>query len=139
MKTLLIALSMVAGFASASFAGELDNEAGVTNKQIQGTMVIRVDNRTKQAAALQTSSVLSNDSQAQTVAVKGQFKTLGNNQVRSELDTTGGASSWYFYTGYNYYNYLNYYGCWYQPYYTYNYGYYNYYYYNNYYSNYWWR
>ena len=63
-----------------------------------------------------------------------QVQQPGEPVARVGLDQDGGASSWYFYTGYNYYSYLNWYGCWYAPYYTYNYGYYTYYYYSNYYG-----
>lgn len=135
MKSILLAMALIAGLATSAFAGELDNEASVTNQQIQGTVVVRVDQRTHQVAAFKTSAVMESPSQAQAL-VNNDFQPLASNQVRSELDNDGGASSWYFYVGYNYYNYVNWYGCWYAPYYTYNYGYYSYYYYSNYY---WWR
>lgn len=136
MKALLIAV-LALGFANASFAGELDNETSVTNSQMQGTLVIRVDQRNQQAAALKTDAVVTNANQAQALATNGQFKTLPADKVRTELDHDGGASSWYYFPSYGYgggyyYNYAYWYGSWYQPCYTYNYNYYSYYYYNSY-------
>jgi hypothetical protein len=133
MKALLIVLSLVAGLTTSVFAGELDNEGAVVNQTLQGTVIVRLDTRTHEVAAVKLSDVMNSEVQAQN-AVNNSFQTLPATQVRSELDQDGGASSWYFYTGYNYYSYLNWYGCWYAPYYTYNYGYYTYYYYSNYYG-----
>lgn len=137
MKALLMAAVFAVGFASPTFAGELDNESSVTNKQLQGTLVIRVDSRTKQAAALKTDAVVTDATAAQTLAAQGQFQALPAGKVRTELDKDGGASSWYYYPsfGYNggyYNNYAYWYGNWYQPCYTYNYNYYSYYYYSSY-------
>ena len=135
MKALLLAFAMVAGFATQSFAGELDNDAAVANQQIAGTVVIRVDSRTKEVAALHTNSVMKNEVQAKALTSE-KFEAVSADKVRSELDKDGGASSWYFYYGYNYnygynYGYMNWYGNWYQPCYNYNYNYYSYYYYSN--------
>lgn len=135
MKSLLIAVALVAGFATQSFAGELDNDAAVANQNIPGTVVIRVNTRTKEVAALHTNAVMQNEAQAQALTSKN-FKAVSADNVRSELDQDGGASSWYFYSGYNYnygynYGYMNYYGNWYQPCYNYSYNNYSYYYYSN--------
>jgi hypothetical protein len=144
MKALLLSAVLTLGFASHVLAGELDNESSVTNQQLQGTLVIRVDQRTNQAAALKTDAVVTTPSQAKALAAKGQFRTLPSSKVRTELDSDGGASSWYFYPQYSYgnsyyYNYTNWYGNWYAPCYSYNYNYYNNYNYYSYYyySSYW--
>nr|BFD58283.1 hypothetical protein CKG001_03900 [Bdellovibrio sp. CKG001]BFD61713.1 hypothetical protein BdHM001_03940 [Bdellovibrio sp. HM001]BFD65525.1 hypothetical protein HAGR004_05470 [Bdellovibrio sp. HAGR004] len=131
MKQLILVAALTLGATSFAFAGELDNESSVTNQSMNGTVVIRVDNRNNQTAVLATPSPLTSDAQAQTLAQTGAFEQAAN--VRSELDQDGGASSWYFYSGYNYYSYVYWYGNWYTPCYTYNYGYYSYYYYSNYY------
>lgn len=127
----LILVAALALSAGSAFAGELDNESSVTNQSMNGTVVIRVDNRTQQTAILASEKAVNSNSQAQVLAQTGSFQETAN--VRSELDQDGGASSWYFYSGYSYYSYVYWYGSWYSPCYTYNYGYYSYYYYSNYY------
>ncbi|AFY00149.1 hypothetical protein [Bdellovibrio bacteriovorus] len=130
MKHLILVAALVLGTGSA-FAGELDNESSVTNQSMNGTVVIRVDNRNNQTAVLASEQAVTSDAQAQVLAQTGSFDQSAH--VRNELDQDGGASSWYFYSGYNYYSYVYWYGNWYTPCYTYNYGYYSYYYYSNYY------
>ena len=131
--------------ATSAFAGELDNESGITNKQLQGTLVLRVDTRTNDSAYVQFDQGLKSESEAKTLAKTATFAKVPSNKVRSELDQDGGASSWYFYGNYNngygspygypYYTPVcNYYGNSYNPYYSYNYGNYNYYYYGSYWS-----
>lgn len=137
MKALLMSAVLTLGFASSVFAGELDNESSVTNQQLQGTLVIRVDQRTNQAAALKTDAVVTTPNQAKALAAQGQFKNLPSDKVRTELDQDGGASSWYYYPNYYYnnnyyYNQTYWYGSWYAPCYSYNYNYYSYYYYSSY-------
>ena len=120
--------------ATSAFAGELDNESGVTNKQLSGTLVLRVDTRTQESAFVKLDKGLNSESEAKALAQSAKFSKV---QVRSELDQDGGASSWYFYSPYQYPYYTpvcNYYGNSYNPYYSYNYGYYNYYYYGSYWS-----
>lgn len=134
MKGLILSAALVLGLAGTAFAGELDNESSVTNQSMNGTVVVRVDNRTNQTAVLASATAVNSDAQAQVLAQTGSFQEVSATNVRNELDQDGGASSWYFYSGYNYYSYMYWYGSWYQPCYTYNYGYYSYYYY----SNYWW-
>jgi hypothetical protein len=138
MKALLMAIALVAGFATQSFAGELDNDSAIANQQIPGTVVIRVNTRTKEVSALHTNAIMKNEVEAQALTSE-KFEALPADKVRTELDNDGGASSWYYYNscgyygcGYNY-NYVNWYGSWYQPCYYYNYGYYNYYYYGGWY------
>lgn len=136
MKKLIMAL--VLSTASFAFAGELDNEAQVINKNLNSTVVVRVDSRDKSVAVLNTQEVVSSEAEAMALTQKS-FAALPQEKVRSELDKDGGASSWYVYW-YNYsYNYYPTY-CWgnnyYYPYYNYNYGYYTYYYYGAY--NRWW-
>lgn len=131
MKQLILVAALTLGATSFAFAGELDNESSVTNQSMNGTVVIRVDNRNNQTAVLASETAVTSNAQAQTLAQTGSFEQAAN--VRSELDQDGGASSWYFYSGYSYYSYVYWYGNWYTPYYTYNYGYYSYYYYSNYY------
>ncbi|MFZ4404709.1 MAG: hypothetical protein ACOYOK_11460 [Pseudobdellovibrionaceae bacterium] len=141
MKKLLF-LGLLCSSLLAS-ANELDNESTVTNQQnIEGTLVIRVDQRTQAAEVLQTNQALLTKDQAQALTQSSEFTKVASANIKSELDQDAGRSSWYFYRGYNrnYYNNCNWYGRWYQPYYTYNYGHYNYYYYGYNYGNYnYWR
>jgi len=134
MKHLILVAALILGAVSFANAGELDNDAGVANQSIQGTVVVRIDTRTSTASVLKTNVTMANPTQAQALAQSGAFQAVPAANVRSELDNDGGTSSWYFFTGYYNYGYMNWYGSWYQPCYTYNYGYYNYYYY----ANYWW-
>ncbi|MNT27307.1 hypothetical protein D3C72_1629330 [compost metagenome] len=130
MKQLLLAMALMLGTAGFASANELDNEP--TNQSaMDGTVVIRVDNRTQETSILKTSEVMNGKDAAQALAKDGAFAKVPKSNVRTELDQDGGASSWYWYGGYNYYNYMYWYGSYYNPCYTYNYGYYSYYYYSN--------
>lgn len=136
MKRFLLAAILTLGAGSFAFAGELDNESSVTNQSMNGTVVIRVDTRNNQTSVLTTNKPVANESDAHSLVESGSFQSVPAANVKSELDQDGGASSWYFYNGYNnyYYSYMYWYGSWYTPCHSYNYGYYRYYYY----SNYWW-
>lgn len=134
MKHLILVAALALGVSTSAMANELDNESSVTNQAMNGTVVVRVDSRNNQASVVTSEKVMASEQDAQTLAQNGSFKKLSSENVRSELDQDAGASSWYFYNGYNYYNQVYWYGNWYAPYYQYNYGYYRYYYY----SNYWW-
>ena len=123
MLRALLSVALLMGAAVAS-AGELDRD--VANQGLNGTVVLRIDNRTQAASVMKTDAVIANDAQAQALAAKGDFAPLASKNVRGELDRDGGASSWYFYGGYSY---LYYYGYSYTPCYTYAYSYYSYYYY----------
>ncbi len=133
MKSFILAAALVFAAGSA-FAGELDNESSVTNQAMNGTVVVRVDSRNNQTSVMTSAAAVRAGNEAQNLVETGSFKAVGSKNVKSELDQDGGASSWYFYNGYNnYYGCVNWYGNWYRPYYTYNYSYYSYYYYSNYY------
>lgn len=134
MKHLILVAALALGVGSTGFAGELDNESSVTNQSMNGTVVIRVDTRNNETSVLATDKAVASDAQAQVLAQTGSFQSVPAAHVKNELDQDGGASSWYFYSGYNYYSYMYWYGSWYTPCYSYSYSYYRYYYY----SNYWW-
>ncbi|MNL43775.1 hypothetical protein D3C87_1663040 [compost metagenome] len=131
---ILVAALALAGFSAS--AGELDNESSVTNQSMNGTIVVRVDTRTNAVAVLATDAVMQNNHEAQALAQESTFSPMPAKNLAKELDQDGGASSWYWYGGYNqyYYSSMYYYGNWYNPCYNYNWGYYRYYYY----SNCWW-
>jgi hypothetical protein len=158
MKYILSSLLIVLGAGSLAFAGELDNERGVTNKDnMRGTLVLRIDKRTNKAEYVATEKSLDNKGTAKSFSKNAKYKKVPSGKMKNELDHGGGSSSWYFYNGYGGYNggygggygggyydggyysgnygyynpYCNYYGQSYQPYYYYNSGYYNYYYYGN--------
>lgn len=137
-KLFLTALVTLASVVAIAGTDELDQDKA--NQSIQGTVVLRVDQRTGEMAMVQVENVVSTESEARTL-VNEDFQAVPKEKVRSELDREAGASSWYwYYPGYSYgwgYNYGYYYGgnC-YNPWYSYGYGYYNYYYYNRY--SYWW-
>ncbi len=133
----IIALMFVVGSSSFSVANELDEERGFVNKEIQGTVVLRVDQSSKQMGYVILNDKMKSKSQAQKVAQNAKYKKVPSEKARSELDRDGGSSSWYFYGNYYnnyYYPYFNWYGNYYRPYYTYNWGCCNYYYY----GSYWW-
>jgi hypothetical protein len=132
MKHLVLALALVLGLASPSaFAGELDNEGSVTNKAFSGTMIVRVDTRTNEMTYSKSVTGVQSIAQAQVMLDNVSFTALPAQNVRGELDRDGGASSWYFYTGYSSYSYMYWYGSWYTPCYSYSYSYYQYYFYSN--------
>lgn len=135
MMRFILSAALALGVSSFAVAGELDNESGVTNKELQGTMVLRVDTRTGEATYIKTDVAMSSEVEAKTFAQTAAFSPVPTTNMKSELDADGGASSWYFYNpypNYSYYNpYCNWYGNYYMPYYQYNYGYYNYYYYGS--------
>lgn len=136
MTRFLLAALLSLGSFSALATGELDNEASVTNQHLQGTVVVRVDSRDNTAAYLRTDSVIVSPEEAKALAGNGDFKVVQAENMRTELDNTTGASSWYYYyQGYYgnpyYNNCLGWYGANYYPFYSYNYSYYNYYYYSS--------
>jgi len=141
MMRFILAAALALGVSSFAKAGELDNEAGVTNKELKGTLVLRVDTRTNEMAFVKLDNALGSEVEAKALAQNNaNFAPVPAANVRSELDKDGAASSWYFYNPYPYpyytpaYGYgpsCNYYGNYYQPYYSYNCGYYNYYYYGS--------
>lgn len=134
MKGLLLATLVLFGVSSIGIARELDDENSVTNRQLKGTIVLRVDKRTNRADYVKTDSVMSSKDKAKNFAKSAKFKRVPASHIKSELDRDAGSSSWYFYNynSYNSYNpYCNYYGYNYPSYYSYNTGYYNYYYYGN--------
>jgi hypothetical protein len=134
MMRFILAAALVLGMGSAAVAGELDNEAGITNKELTGTLVLRVDTRTKEASYVKMDTALTSKDEAQKLALSATFAKVPTANMKSELDQDGGASSWYFYSPYQYPYYTpacNWYGNYYNPYYSYNYGYYNYYYYGS--------
>ncbi len=140
MIRFILTAALALGLTSAAVANELDNENGVTNKELTGTLVLRVDTRSNEAAYVKTDSVMASESDAIELARVATFSKVPAENIKSELDKDGGASSWYFYYpyyGYPYYSGCNWYGNYYNPYYSYNYGYYNYYYYGSYWS--YWR
>lgn len=132
----VLTLSCGAAFASPD---ELDQDR--TNQSIQGTVVLRVDQRNGEMAMVQVDNVVASKSEAQGL-VNSDFAAVPKEKIHSELDREAGASSWYWYypgysNGYGYGGaYYNYYGNCYNPWYSYSYGYYSYYYYNRY-SYYW--
>jgi hypothetical protein len=124
----------------SAFAGPDELDQDRANQAIEGTVVLRVDQRTGEMAMVQVDDVVTTEAAAQNL-VNEKFEAVPKDKVRSELDREAGASSWYwYYPGYAYgygYGYGYYYGGYcYNPYYSYGYGYYNYYYYNRY--SYWW-
>jgi hypothetical protein len=135
MMRFILSAALVLGMGSFAIAGELDNESGVTNKELQGTMVLRVNTLTKEASFVKTDATMMSEADAKAFAQATEFAKVPAANLRSELDSDGGASSWYFYNPYQQYNYYqpvcNWYGNYYNPYYQYNYGYYNYYYYGS--------
>ncbi|MGZ3775372.1 MAG: hypothetical protein ACXVCY_14520 [Pseudobdellovibrionaceae bacterium] len=136
MKSFILAAVLTLGAGSFSFAGELDNESSITNQSMNGTVVIRVDTRNNQASILTSNKPMTNDAEAHAFVEAGSFQNVPAAHLKNELDQDGGASSWYYYHGYNsyYYGSMYWYGSWYTPCHQYYYGYYRYYYY----SNYWW-
>jgi len=135
----ILSAALVLGMGSVAMAGELDNESGVTNKELQGTLVLRVNTLTNESSFVKTDVAMTSEADAKAFAAAAAFTAVPASNLKSELDQDGGTSSWYFYyPNYNYYTPVcNWYGNYYNPYYTYNYGYYNYYYYGSYWS--YWR
>lgn len=118
----IIALSIFAQ------AGELDQDT--RNQGLNGTVVVRVDQRNQSSSVLKTESPVQSNQEAITLAKSAAFKAIKTENVKTELDAAGGASSWYWYCGNQYPTYLYWYGYTYYPVYTYNYSYYTYYYYS---------
>jgi hypothetical protein len=137
-----LSVLLLAFTATTASAGELDNEKAITADQIAhatqlpATVVVRVNDATKEVAVLHAKTKLATDDQALTsVIASGEFQKINvNATTRGELDRESSTSSWYFW-----FNYAN----WYYPtyyYWGYSYPYTNYYWYNtNGYSYYWYR
>ncbi len=131
--------------ASVATAGELDNEASVTNKaqlgkDLPATLVVRVNNKTKAVEVLHTNQKLSKSATSKAQMAKAEFVAMGlqDKMHASELDRDSSSSSWYFcFPNYNWYQPSYYYSGYqysYSNYWSYNYGGYSY----NYYSNPYW-
>lgn len=119
-----------------AFAGSDELDKDPVNQSIQGTVILRVDQRTGEQAMVEVEEVIMTGDAAKAL-IDENFKTVPTEKIHTELDREAGASSWYWYTphysyGYAYSNYYYYYGNCYSPWYSYSYGYYNYYYYNRY-------
>lgn len=121
--TTLVSLTLVS-FAHA--AGELDNEASITNEQIRmskelpSTVVVRTHLATGKVDVLHLSDRLPGDtgSQKRIVGRDADFQAIGaQDRVRGELDGDSSSSSWYFY----FYNYNYVYPTYYYSGYTYRY------------------
>jgi hypothetical protein len=112
-------LVLSVGYGSLAQAGELDNESTVINeqaaraKELPGTVVVRVNEKTGEAAVLETSAALSVDDAGKNALLGAEFKALP--KVAAELDQSSSTSSWfgwyprgyyrapvYYYAGYNY-------------------------------------
>lgn len=144
MMRLLVTTAIALGLGTLAYAGELDDDRSVTNREIQGTMVLRVDKKTNQAAVVRTDEVMPSRERAKSFVKTARFTAIPSSKMKSELDEGSGTSSWYYYPSYGYgggyggwggaygYGYsCNYYGTSYNPYYYYGGGGYNYYYYGN--------
>ncbi len=140
LKNILLTAVLSFSYMSA-FAGTDELDQDKANQSIQGTVVLRVDQRNGEMAMVKVDNVVATKSEAQGL-VNSKYAAIPKEKVRSELDREAGASSWYWYypgysNGYGYGNaYYYYYGNCYNPWYSYSYGYYSYYYYNRY-SYYW--
>lgn len=130
----LLVSSLLVSTTVAFAAGELDNEATVTNEQVRvakelpATVVVRTHQATGRVDVLHLSDQLPGDTgtQKRVVARNSDFQAIGSkDRVRGELDGDSSSSSWYFY----FYNYSYSYP-------TYNYSGYTYRYYP--YYNFWW-
>lgn len=128
MLRFVLALSLM---GSMAMANELDNEASVTNQTLKGTLVIRVDTRDNSVAYLKTDRHLSNSEEAARLARDGRFAALPSQNMATELDQEGGASSWYWYSGVSSTSYVWWYGARYSPFYHDNVGSYRYSYYSS--------
>ena len=129
--TLAISFAAALGFANTSMASELDNESSVINEQalrakdLPATVIVRVNEKTGEAAVLETSERLSQDVAGASLVAQKEFKTIAANGLVKELDQLKSTSSWYawFNLGYYYaptYYYYNY-SYNYRPYYSYTY------------------
>jgi hypothetical protein len=145
--TIRILAAFAAAFAlqfGTAHASELDRESAIINeqafraKELPGTVVVRLNERTGEASVIELSDRLeaSSDS-ARLVADMAGFKPVPASGVQTpagELDRSSSASSWYAWYNYNYYYAPTYY------YWGYTYAYRTYYSYNWYgYAYYWYR
>ena len=96
-----LALGLSLGISTPSVAGELDNERSVINeealraKDLPGTVIVRVNDKTGEASVLETSKTLSQDaaSQAAVANMGTEFKVVSNDV--KEIDQMKSISSWY--------------------------------------------
>ena len=136
------ALSLTVAKATPAFAGELDNEASVTNqaalaKDLPATLVVRINKTTNAVEVMNTKNILKKESiNPAQMAAKTFVPMNGKEKISgTELDGDSSSSSWYFgFPSFNFFSPSYYYGGYnygYTPYYNYGYGNYNYYYYSN--------
>lgn len=136
-SVLVAAFALTIGFSAQS--SELDNEASITNHQIQlskdlpATVVVRVNAATDEIEVLHSEDELAADPSSLETLRDAEFVKIDKNaKIAGELDRDSSSSSWYFWFNYSnwYYPTYSYYGYnyGYTPYYSYNWGGYNYYY-----------
>lgn len=133
----LIALSSLVGLDVR--ANELDQD--VSNQQrseLSGTVIFRVDNKTKQVAQVEIADVqATTKDEALALATQAKYTPIPQGKLRTELDNETGSSSCYWYWNGGFYPTYQYYGYTYTPYCYVNYGPYSYYWYG--YGSYcWW-
>lgn len=135
-RGILLSVVMLCGLATVQ-ASELDRDmSNIQNPELEGTVVLKVNKKSGAMEVLKSKTTIRSEKEALAlVKNSGKFVAVAKENVRSELDSTGGSSSWYFWNrpSYSYNPYYYCYNNYYQPYYTYNYSYYSYYYYGSYY------
>lgn len=129
IKTLVI-LALFAfsttGVVTTAGAGELDNENSVINEQarrakdLPGTVVVRVNQKTGEASVLESATALPTDQTGVATVERraGEFKSISTAAVPHELDKDSATPAWYVSFSYGwtpvyyYYNYVyNYVPC----------------------------
>lgn len=140
MKTLILIVAATLA-QSLAWAGIDELDQASTNHQrpdLQGSVVLRVDERTGELSMLKTEqSIVSQNEAIEVATSQSDFSPVSQDKVTNELDREAGASSWYWYYpgysfgyGYSFYYYGNCYNPWYNyyswpyRYYYYGYGYY---------------
>lgn len=124
-------------------ASELDRDpVNVSNPELQGTFVLRVDQRDNSASMLEAAEIIGSPDQARDLVQRsaGQFAAVPAERLaNSELDLEAGASSWFWCWCNRSWHYptFGWGGRQYRSYYSYSYNYYTYYFYGSY-RRWWW-
>lgn len=99
LKLILLSIALVVSSLSG-WAGTDELDQDRTNQSLQGTVVLRVDQRNGQVAMVKVEEFVDSKQEAQSLA-DTEFSPVPNEKVHTELDREAGAASWYwFYPGY---------------------------------------
>lgn len=97
--TKILLSAMLAFGAGSALANELDGGHRSSQRELQDTIIVRVNTRDNSVSYVRSGKKLTSKEQAKALAKAAKFSKVPASKIRSELDQDGGSSSWYVYGG----------------------------------------